>query len=1193
MQAGTLLAQRYRIEEKLGEGGMGVVYKAHDTLLERLVAIKALSSHLLGGEGLKRLLREAQSAAKLTHPNIVAIHDVIEEGETRLIVMEYVAGRTLRELIPLPWVQAVEIAGQVCQALEYAHSQGVVHRDIKPENIVLTPDATAKVMDFGLARSEGRSRLTQTGMIVGTVAYMAPEQALQGAADARSDLYAMGCVLYEIITGRAPFEAEDPIAVITQHVNVPPVAPRFHSPGIPPVLEAVILKLLAKDPAARYKSAGDVAAALEGARGVGPGAAQPQAAVTGTALVQSVRRGILVGRDDELRILRTLLDEAASGEGRLVLTSGQAGVGKTRLIEELITYAHLRGVRVLSAKCYVGGTPYEPFGRMLREFLRVSEAGEVREALGDYAADLVRLAPEVRQKLGGLPESIPLPPEQERARLFESISRLFLALSRRAPQLLFVDDLHLADAATVQLLRYLAPAVAGERLLLAGAYQTEEADRTPAVAEVLRQLRRERHAATLEVKPLTLEQVTELIQRMANHPTPPVRFAGRIFGVTEGNPYFIEEVINALFEQGTLYIRDGQWSTDFDEGARYTEMPIPATLRAAIGTRLERLNEDVRQVLIPAAVLGRQFGVEALALMTGKDADALFDLLDHALAARLVREVRVEGEDRYEFTQSMTREAIYDGLARHRRRRLHLRAGEALEQLYGGRKDRAGEIADHLLEAGEEQRAVPYCVTAGEQAEALFAHDEAIRRLETAGELLEDAGKHEEAVRLLEQLGEPYLRAGQPGKAIECYERVLAHYEAQGERLKAAQVRRKIGYVYHQSWDFARAIPVLEQALQELGEEPGRDVLMLSLDLARAYTFGGQPERGLTWAQRALDLAMATGTADEIAAAHTEMGLGYTFLFEFGKAEAHYREAMKLAKQSTTYLGKSSLRRSINNLGAIEQMRGNFLSDLDARQQSLEIAQEIRDSSDLAFALINVGRALWRVGQWQSARTYYDRVVALGERAGIVGPLAVIHSQLLDEEWEEVLSALGVEMAGDEARGDLQSVGYELDLSAEVALLLGRPLEAERYARRAAKMGSHGFGDRDPMCLLAESLARQGRIDEAATACDEAEGNARKTDAKGHWGPVYHVRGLIAAVGGLPEEAIRHFGEAIRVLDEFPHPYAQARIFEDLGAVYTNADRAKALKAYSGALAIYDHLGARRSRQRVAEVIDRLKDAAT
>ncbi len=296
---------------------------------------------------------------------------------------------------------------------------------------------------------------------------------------------------------------------------------------------------------------------------------------------------------------------------------------------------------MLSAKSYEGGTPYEPITRLLREYLRAATAEQVREALGDYAADLVRLAPEVRQKLGSLPDSISLPPEQERARLFESVTRLFATLSKTDPLMLFVDDLHLADPATLQLLRYLAPAVTGERLLLVVAYQSEEDDRTPAFAELLRQPRRERYAASLEMKPLTQQQVGEFIQAMAKHPAPPVRFASRIFEVTEGNPYFIEELINALFEQGTLYIKNGQWSTDFDEGARYAEMPVPATIRATIEARQGRLSETSRQVLTHAAVLGRQFRLDVLARVTGKSEDDLLDLLDEAQAARLLREVRV------------------------------------------------------------------------------------------------------------------------------------------------------------------------------------------------------------------------------------------------------------------------------------------------------------------------------------------------------------------------------------------------------------------------------------------------------------------------------------------------------------------------------------------------------------------------
>ena len=1192
---GTLLRNRYRIDAKLGEGGMGVVYRAQDSLLQRPVAIKTLSPALFGEEGARRFLREAQSAAKLNHPHIVSIFDAVEESGQFAIVMELVEGQTLRELLPVPVSRLVEITLQVLEGLEYAHAQGVVHRDIKPENIIVTKDGTAKLMDFGLARSEGRSRLTQAGMVVGTVAYMAPEQALQGTADAKSDLYALGCVLYEGITSHPPFEADDPIAVITQHINVPPVAPRFHTPDIPRVLEAVILKLLAKDPEKRYRSARDLAAALESLRGITAGAVGApggQDRMAGAELVQAVRRGAIVGRDEELHILQRSLDEAAGGDGRLVLIAGDAGVGKTRLVEELITYAHLRGVRVLSTKCYEGGSPYEPVVRMLREYLRLSPEVEVRQALGDYAIDLARLVPEVRQRLGGLPEGISLPPEQERARLFESVTRVFSTVSRTAPLLLFVDDINLADPATLQLLRYLAPAAAAERLLLIIAYQSEGVGRAPALAEILRQLRRERHAVALEAKPLTLSQVGQLIQAMSNHPNLPVRFASRIFEVTEGNPYFIEEVINALFEKGTLYIKDGEWSTDFDEGGRYAEMAVPATVRTAIQARLQGLRDGCRQVLTHAAVLGRQFRLDALAQVTGKDEEELVDLLDEALAARLLREVRVEGQDRYEFTQSMVREVLYEGISRHRRRRMHLRTGEALEQLYGiGPLEGAAELADHFLEAGEERRAVPYSIAAGERAQSLFAHEEAIRRFETARELLEDVGDTDGAIRLLERLGEPYLNTGQVQKAIECYERALGYYETRNIRRNVAELRRKIGHVHQMNWDFAAALPILEQALREFGNESGPDVVMLYLDLARTFSFTGKAEQGTAWARRALDLAEASHLTDAAATAHVELGVAFGRLRQFEEAEAHYREAIKLGKQANSYLAGLAVRRAINNLAYLEHLRGDLLTSLNFRKQSLESVEEVRDQFWLPFALVNVGLPLWRLGEWASARAYFRRVQDMGERAEGHLLAATFYTQFLDEDWEGALQTLQAVVAEAERRGDPQMELVGRSFMAEAALLLGRNDGAEGYARAAmeVKYEAPFWTWPELSDFLAESLVRQGRLDEAAEVCDRAEDTARAINGKGAWAAIHHVRGLIAAGRGKKDEALEHLQEAIRIYDEFPRPYDQARILEDLGALHRPRDRAAALEAYGRALTTYERLGAHKSARRVRDVIERME----
>jgi class 3 adenylate cyclase/tetratricopeptide (TPR) repeat protein len=262
---GATLHNRYRIDAELGRGGMGVVYRAYDALLDRAVAVKVLSDSGLGTEGRARLLREAQAAARLDHPNIVSVYDAGETGDTPFIVMQLVTGTTLRDCGPLSIPQIVVVARQLCDALDHAHAQGIVHRDLKPENISVVGSGErliAKLMDFGLARSREASRLTQEDALVGTVFYLAPEQALGQEVDGRADLYALGMILYELATGRLPFTGDDPLIIISQHLHAPVVPPRTHNPEIPPGLESLILRLLSKKPDDRPASAREVLEAL-------------------------------------------------------------------------------------------------------------------------------------------------------------------------------------------------------------------------------------------------------------------------------------------------------------------------------------------------------------------------------------------------------------------------------------------------------------------------------------------------------------------------------------------------------------------------------------------------------------------------------------------------------------------------------------------------------------------------------------------------------------------------------------------------------------------------------------------------------------------------------------------------------------------------------------------------------------------
>ena len=263
----AVLNQRYRLLDKVGEGGMAEVFRAEDTLLERTVAVKLLrEQYAADPDFLARFEQEARSAAKVGHPNIVSVYDVGSDGRAYYIVMEYVEGPNLKTLIresaPLGVARAVDIAVQVLTALNFAHQKGLIHRDVKPQNILLGPDRQVKVADFGIARAANTPQLTSTGVVLATVQYCSPEQAMGKAATAASDIYSVGVVLYEMLTGALPFEAESPVAVALKHIQETPRPPRELNPLVPRQLEAIVLQALAKEPERRFQTSADMRQAL-------------------------------------------------------------------------------------------------------------------------------------------------------------------------------------------------------------------------------------------------------------------------------------------------------------------------------------------------------------------------------------------------------------------------------------------------------------------------------------------------------------------------------------------------------------------------------------------------------------------------------------------------------------------------------------------------------------------------------------------------------------------------------------------------------------------------------------------------------------------------------------------------------------------------------------------------------------------
>jgi len=336
-----LLDARYRLDAEIGRGGMGVVYRATDTRLGREVAVKRILT--ASDADPRRLLREARAAARLDHPHIVRVHDAgLAEGAAYL-VMDLVSGPTLNRLGPLPLATVVAVGRQLALALAHAHARGVVHRDLKPENVLIagTSPLHVKLMDFGLATIQGASRLTQPGVVVGTFTYLAPEQVLGLDVDRRADLYSLGVLLYELVAGRPPFGGGSAPAVLAQHVKAVPAPPRRADGEIPPALEALILRLLAKDPADRPASAEAVIASLDhvtsGERTEG------DVAVAAELPEAFLHLSELIGRED---LLETLTELFARAGRRLVTLTGPGGIGKTRLAMQAVVEMAARVRRV-------------------------------------------------------------------------------------------------------------------------------------------------------------------------------------------------------------------------------------------------------------------------------------------------------------------------------------------------------------------------------------------------------------------------------------------------------------------------------------------------------------------------------------------------------------------------------------------------------------------------------------------------------------------------------------------------------------------------------------------------------------------------------------------------------------------------------------------------------------------------------
>ena len=725
---GQTLGGRYFIENSMGQGRMGAVYKAFDVRLERPVAIKVLSSSF-SEEMVKRFLSEARSMAQLTHPNIVAIYDCDEHEGKRFMVMEYVSGQSLRDLLrsqgegkPLPTGTAIEISLGVLQALEYAHRRKIFHRDLCPENILIAEEV--KLTDFSLARFQSGKSLLEIPMFISSPDYTSPEQILGEYVDERADLYSLGIVLYEMLTGRRPFEADSDEALMHLQVHQTPVSPRQYNPSIPRSLEYLILKLLEKNPADRYPSAIKVREVLESLEII-------EGEAKASTLPSMSYYRTMVGREKEYQKLLLLLDTALTGEGRLVFICGEAGIGKTRLAQELLAHARTKGITTITGHCYDlnGALPYQPFIEALKSYISTQPQEKLRLLMSDVIGELARILPEVRDYVPNLTPNSSLEPGQEKARLFESIANFLGAIAQERPLILLLEDLHWADKATSQLLQYLSYNLTRIPILLIVTMRDAELEPDHPLHETMRGLSRQSLYTTITLPPLTPQQVKSQLEGIFQEEVDG-GFAELIYRETEGNPFYVEEIVKALIDEGKVYRENERWKWARADGLR-----LPQTIKDVINRRLTRLSPQALNALKVAAVIGRRFNFQVLTAVMETKEDVLLDSLDEALQLRLIRDLTAE--EAFIFSYGKIREVLYNEINPLRRRRLHYKIGQALETLYSQAPESvANQLAYHYYQAQEKGKAVEYLTLAGDRAMKMSADEEALDYYSQARDML-------------------------------------------------------------------------------------------------------------------------------------------------------------------------------------------------------------------------------------------------------------------------------------------------------------------------------------------------------------------------------------------------------------------------------------------------------------------------
>lgn len=818
---------RFRILRQLGRGGMAVVHLAEDLTNGKQVALKMMSN-TLSGSAKQRFTREFSTIASLKHPYLIEVFEYGESKSGPFFAMELFSGEPATIMTGAPALQIYEALYKLCEAVDFVHSKRIIHRDIKPANIMVQRKTDGKgfdirLSDFGLAKfANSSSSLTGDVNFLGTLSYCAPEQIMREELDHRADLYSLGMVVYEVLTGRHVFDEyrKDAQALVSAQLTKLPISARELNKNLSVELDRAINKLLAKDHSSRPNSTLDLRQALAEELGWSDNKVASASQLVAGALVAP-----FIARDDELKVMESFImahcgvhspaENKPSLKQRnptILFVAGEAGIGKTSLIKRAARAAYVGGAKIYDGRCFDGNlAPFQPFAEILKQILSEREkfrrralqsqqadllasttflqAGgstvgttSVDSIIEEHAIDLLRCGSDLKALLANNLPTDQFETPRDTEYVFRSIGNFFVELSKIRPMLLIIDDIHWADRSSVILLRHIASSAiiarqdaeirggAIPQLAIVGSTRnTTEYSKTVSFVD---ELCESELASKLSLQPLPKQSVQQLIasQLGARSDEVDLGLSDRIGTDCLGNPFYICQTIRE-WKLSERVIFDGLLWRLSDKGT--DSESLPETVREALQSRLKRLPEKTSKTLSVAAAIGSNIDVDLLQSIVGQDSDfGFFDTIDDLLGREILRET---GKPRVlTFAHDLLREACLANLSATRRQGIHQVIGESLEkQRDAGKNITDAVLAEQFLAAYSNEKAFKYLLKAGVNATNTHAYVDAISLLEKAKQIAAPNCSTPDMYLLSLSLGTNYAAQGQIDESLREFQAAI------------------------------------------------------------------------------------------------------------------------------------------------------------------------------------------------------------------------------------------------------------------------------------------------------------------------------------------------------------------------------------------------------------------------------------